>query len=381
MPAKKNRIAIVTIISSLEAFPSLMNAIRLLAGSGYQVDVIGRRSPQWKIPKFEHLNVNLIMSPWSTRVGGIPGLAALRHLLLIMYQCIFFRPQAVFAISPEALVLVAPIAILLRIPLVHYSLEIRYARNWISWLQKQAEKFYYHFVRFTIIQDEIRGWALLDSNNMKKAEMIYVPNSTSLSKPNGMKSDYLRRYQNIPCDNVIILSAGCMNPTTLTYELAKDAQTWPINWTLVLHGWVEDQDYLDDLRTLCDGKRIILSTEFLSFDQVNELVSSADIGVALYKATDPNVLNMSRSSGKIWQYLFCGLPVVTVDFPTLQQMVDEGKFGLCIARVEDIRPAIVQILADYAGFASQAQDFYRRNGDFSTSFKPVLERLASLTAG
>lgn len=92
-------IAIVTALDDLSTSPSILNAVHLLVEAGYQVDIIARgnhcsmpNDEGWKYGVYFHL------SPWSVR-KGIPGLVALRHLLIIKILWTL-RPIAVIAIQP-----------------------------------------------------------------------------------------------------------------------------------------------------------------------------------------------------------------------------------------------------------------------------------------
>lgn len=179
-------------------------------------------------------------------------------------------------------------------------------------------------------------------------------------------------------DRSVDLYAGNITHWTLAQELAEAARHWPANWSLVIHGWAETPAYLEKLRPLCDGQHIILSEEIVPYGKLDDLVSSADIGIALYKGIDRNIHDIGQSSGKMWQYLRCGLPVITTDLPSLQPIVDEGKFGLCVHQAEEVQVAIEQIMSDYAGYAARACEYYRRYGDFAENFKPVLARIEAL---
>lgn len=374
----KRHVAIVTALDDLSASPSIVNAIQLLVEAGYQVDVIARRFQGFMPDRMNWgVNVCLYLSPWNTR-KGIPGLIALRHLLLIIQILWTHRPVAVIAISPETLVLAGPVAALFGLPLIHFSLEIRYPTNWVTHVQKWIEKFIYRFVWFTIIQDEVRAKAMLDSNDMDRAEMVFVPNSSGLFAPRATQNSYLRERWKISPQETVILCAGQISQMTMSLELALVGRKWPQNWRLIIHGWSGDPLYLEEVRAECDGLKVILSEETVPYERLDELVSSADIGIALYSAVDQNILNMGRSSGKIWQYLRCGLPVVTVDFPTLKQMMYEGEFGLCVCRPDDLEQAINKILKDRTGYSTRATDYYRHYGDFATHFKVVIDRLETL---
>ncbi len=371
---RSRRVLVATVIADLGWSPSLVNCLKVLAGEGFEVDLVARQGirPSEPLPPKVHTHV----SPWAQRVG-LPGLCALRQFFLILRVAARFRPSAIIAVSPEALVLAGPIAVLLRIPLVLYSLEVRHVHDSQSRIQKWAERMLFGSCLFIITQDEARARLQLASVAASAADFVYVPNLPA-SVWKGGPSDYLRRRWSIPEDQVVVLTAGAISEFTMTRELVTVAQSWPEQWTLVVHGWAENQAYLESVRRLADGQRVILSADVVPVDEVGALVASADIGIALYSPLDPNILEMSRASGKIWQYLSCELPVVTVDFPTLKDWVEEAGFGICVSRPEDVEAAVRTLIADYDRVAHRARSEWDEHGDFAARFAPVVERLKGL---
>ena len=371
----KCRIAVVTCIDQLSISPSLLNAITILASSGYIVDLIGRKSNKYPTPKFENPNIFLHFSPWVASVG-IPGPVYLRHFIVLVHTVLMNRSSVILAVSPEGLVLAGPVAVFFRIPLVHFSLEILFPENRVEWVLKQAEKFFYKYVEFTIIQDAIRAKTQLDSIGLSDAEMVYLPNSSGLKKNEIKNSTYLKRKLDIPEENVIILSAGNFSYFTSAKELAQATINWPENWTFVLHGWADDDKYMEELKLICSGKKnILLSTDFVPYEKLDELVSSAKIGIAFYTPVNRNIYEMATSSGKIWQYLRCGLPIITSALPSLCEMIDEGGFGLYANNPDEIQEAIKKILLNYGVYAEKARSYYKEHGDFAKNFSHVLSRL------
>jgi glycosyltransferase involved in cell wall biosynthesis len=132
---------------------------------------------------------------------------------------------------------------------------------------------------------------------------------------------------------------------TMALELADNALGWRDDKILVMHGVFEDRVYKDRIINLIDNKKILLSEGNLSQNEYDEMVFSADVGLALYKARDLNTYNMS--SGKIMQYMRCGLPVITMKWPSLTEIIDKFDIGKCIEKIDCLEPAIDEVYLKY----------------------------------
>lgn len=377
------RIAIVTAIDYLPVSATLMNTIRLLGKVGYKIDFICQSTAKaWDLPEFSDIDFTYHFAPRLNELR-IPGLGLFIQTILTFWICLTRRPLAILAIDQEGLMAAGPSAILAQIPMIYLSLELRFKSTLKSRFFKFWEKFYFNIVKFTIIQDKHRGEVLLqtldvEKSDMEKHDLIFIPHTNGITPPPTKRGNYIRKRWNIPDSNKVILYCGGFTDVNMVNELALSAKTWDPKWTLIIHGWKGYQDYFDELKEICDGKHIILSEEVLKVEELDEFVSSADIGVALYKPIDENFYVMGLSSGKIWLYLRGGLPVITVDFPNLVEMVDHGRFGLYIHQPEEMSDAIQKILDDYSRFEKNSRVYFKKYGDFSTAFKPVLERLTAL---
>lgn len=379
--ANGKKIVIITTINYLPASPSLMNAIHLFMSADFCVDLICPKQGAWILPEYPNQKINYHYVPKIKRFN-IPGLDSLIHFLFTLYICLFNRPLVIIAVTQVGLLIAGPVAILFKLPLIYFSLEVRFVTGLRSRLRKILEIFYFRFVKFTIIQDKVRAQSLLDSlevkeMDVKKHDLILVPNSGGIYAPPAIKSNYLRLRWNIPDDKKVILYIGAFTDVSMVNELARSAKNWDPTWTLIIHGWEDKKDYLDELKLACDGKHIILSQDIVEQELLDKLVASADIGIALYKPLDRNIYDMAQSSGKIWQYLRCNLPVITMDFPSLQEMMADGRFGVCVHQPDEVEDAMKMIMNDYSRYQAHAKAFYKLYGDFSVLFKPVLERISA----
>ena len=246
-----------------------------------------------------------------------------------------------------------------------------------SRLKKECEIFFQKQTLVTIIQDSVRGKTLLQENRIKETEMVYVPNTFLSKEIEQVKNGYLHKKYSIPVDKRIIIMAGGIGDWTMSNKIAQAARTWPEEWILIIHGEGE-KDYIDELRSTCEGTNIIISDKMVPYKKLNELVGSADIGLALYENWHQGIFEMSKASGKIWQYLRCGLPVVSMNFPSLVELIEGNECGVCVNEESEVRGAIKTIISDYNNYSSNADNCFYQQGDFKSGFNNVLKIIEDL---
>lgn len=262
-------------------------------------------------------------------------------------------------------------------PAVYYSLELYLADDdpqFRSRLLKRLERRAHRCAAWTIVQDQERARCLAEENRVPMDDFVLVPVS-ALGPASLVRSNFLRKRLGIPPDKVIVLSAGGIAHYNLCKELAQVAQTWPEDWVLVLHGYVPDPAYLEELRPFGGNGRVYLSTDLVPYEELDALIGSADIGVALYKDLGPNFQHIVLSSGKLAQYLKVGLPVVVTAFPAVRRFFDVEGCGVAVNSVHDVESAIHMILVHIDNYRRAALCCYDKYYNMRTHFQAVLARL------
>jgi glycosyltransferase involved in cell wall biosynthesis len=95
-------------------------------------------------------------------------------------------------------------------------------------------------------------------------------------------------------------------------------------------------------------------------EQLDNLVGSADIGIAWY---DHDLLGyraelLGLAAGKIGRYLKNGLPVIARNLPTIKEYLDRYECGICVDRLDEITAAIDTIKNDYERYSKNALRCY-----------------------
>jgi glycosyltransferase involved in cell wall biosynthesis len=164
-------------------------------------------------------------------------------------------------------------------------------------------------------------------------------------------------------------------------EIALQTNTskWPEAWVVVLHGYFRDKGYLQHIMSVTSPHNVFLSTRPLDSKMLPELTSSADIGIALYMNLGVNFEYTIFSSGKIAQYLKCGLPILVNDFKRTVEIIDAYKCGVCIPTIDALPDALRVIEQNYAQYRENAFELFSLKYDFDNYFDEIMASIAELS--
>jgi glycosyltransferase involved in cell wall biosynthesis len=269
------------------------------------------------------------------------------------------------------------------IPSMYYSLELytrdhpHSKRSLHARRTKPVEEKYHRKSLATIVQDPDRAEILLRDNGVQNSELFYVPVSL-IGEPYRARSAFLRQRLRLPDDRRVILQFGQISEDRFSIELARVAQHFPGEWTLVLHGYGPERTVRRIRRV--DGRgRVRLSLDLVPAHRVLEMVASADIGLALYSSRTANDTLTALSSEKVALYLQAGLPIIAFDYPGYRRLIDRYGCGATVSSLDQLPAAVEKILASYDRFRSNAYTCFTECFEFSRKFQQVIERIHELS--
>lgn len=139
-------------------------------------------------------------------------------------------------------------------------------------------------------------------------------------------------------------------------DVARAASAWSLDATLVFQTRSAAQNNPEAREVLAVAEkpsgRVALNDTPWPRRLLEEVVSSADVGLAWYAPEGKNIELIGLSSGKLAQYLKCGLPVI-VNEP-LAWLVSRYNFGICVHSPREIERALQTVLANRAEFSRNA---------------------------
>jgi glycosyltransferase involved in cell wall biosynthesis len=413
---RRGRIALFYPYGVFGTVQGLLDAVRLLADAGYEVDVFYRATPASLPDRLHYPGVTVTddrpavftMGPigrpkivprraygvyrrlttagphrWWRRFAFLPELRR-RHRDL-PYTCFM-------GLDWHGLLAAGPLAAALNVPLVYWSLELMFRDDlpYLGWESiKEQEVKWSQEAAFTIIQDEWRASAFADENGVDPSRIVVVPNAQR-GKARRSPSRLLRDRYGIDASQRIVLCTGYLRPWAMSLEIVEAARAWPAEYVLYVQSKVkpegdDESPYSDAVIRAAESRNVIIGLDPVPADQFQELVDAADVGIALYNPlsrgdgpVDRNMELMGYSSGKLADYLHAGLPVIVNPFPGPRDLVEGHKCGICVDGAGELAGALDVIFRDYGRFSSNACRCFDEVLDLDRSFPSVLARLEEL---
>jgi len=404
---KCNRVAIFIISGSIERSASLINFIKSLSIEGYIIDVfslgdfkgvfnqeykninfISDIKNEEKIKKLKRIvrldSIVFSSSKWYRRFGYLKLILNLHYIYYMLknneYMCF---------IGVEKLgLIIADLVNNNKVPIIYYSLELYYSEpsgkgrlmfNAIRRLELNA----HHNAKATIIQDRERASVLFEYNKIPEymQEILFLPVSMiggSFKK----RTNFFYETLGIPRDKKIILQLSMIASSRMSLDIAKSTRNWPEDWVLVMHG-IFEQGIEHQIKNLNHRCNIYISKEKLRFEDIPKAVASAHIGLVFYKNdTDFNYYNnyyIGSSSGQLAHHLQCGIPIITLNIPSLRRVVDGCQCGLAVDDPDLIKESAKMIFKNYEFFRENAFRCFEERYQFEKNFDNINIYIKSLS--
>ena len=411
---KHRRVAIFIMIRNIEGSSSTIHFIKSLSREGYTVDVF---SPDEEICDHGYKKINfysyktlaredklknkkqilnfvivgyfLLELYHSLKLHGIKtyifyAIFIVRYLKLLPYfnyicSVIKSNEYACFIGVEKWGIIVADLVNYNKVPLIYYSLELYYSvppgiRGFRVNILRELEIIAHNSSIATIIQDEERAKVLFEYNKVPEdeQEILYLPVSM-LGSSFKERNDFFYKTLSIPRDKKILLQIGMIASPRMSVEIAKSAQNWPDDWVLVMHGnFYEGTEH--QIRKLNKKGNIYLSEKKVLFEDIPKVVASAHIGLVFYKNSAYNYYNnyyVGSSSGQLAHYLQCGIPIITINFPSLKRVVDGFQCGLTVDDVDSIAESAKIVFNKYEFFRENAFKCFEERYRFEKYFENI----------
>ena len=261
-------------------------------------------------------------------------------------------------------------------PLVYFSLELfieDYPDLYRFYHILDAERKYHKLATATIIQDGPRANVLLKSNGIEQTNVLYLPVS-SKGDIIREKSKFLQTKLHIDDNKKIVLYFGRIDKTRYMSQIVKMAKDLDDGVILVLHGFGPKR-YLEYLQSIADKKKVRFSFDFIAEEEIENLISSADIGIALYKTTNANDRLVAFSSSKTAYYTQCGVPMIAFDTESFRELVNAYRCVELITTVNEIPHKVRKILENYDLYRQQSHAAYKRFYNLDENFSQLIKKL------
>jgi glycosyltransferase involved in cell wall biosynthesis len=366
-------IALFTCFEWVSISTSVINTARYLADRGYEVDLYLIPGGRFGEPVFAEPTIRkIVVIPRRFLIGQLKFLWA-RWRKGKDYQ---------FAIGfdPLGLVTAAMQRLVFGTPYVYHSLEILCVTRESHWklrLLKKLERWAARRALLCLTQDAQRGAILANDLGIAQGRIGIALNSP-IGPALPQRSEYLQRKLGIDASKTIVLAAGSLMREHWIDRILDSVDAWPADCVLVLHGWIPDSDFATQVMAESAKRpgRVFVSTDLLPDAEKYQVFQSAAIGLVCYEPTDDNLKYAAGSSGKLYDFMRVGVPVVANDIPGMRELVEGNSCGIVVQSAALIGQAISTLLAHYRTYSQSALAAYE-NCRFEASYEVALARIES----
>ena len=173
----------------------------------------------------------------------------------------------------------------------------------------------------------------------------------------------------------IIVSSGC-DLNRRTEVLVKNLKNVNRKCRLLLAGGNNPEEETIRALSALDTKNEVTILGLLTHTELKYLISQSHIGIVNYGQADTN--NKYCASGKLYEFLYEGIPVVTTSNPPLKRICEEEKIGVVDDQFAD---GINEVLRNYEFYKERVKAYTERvtvednNRELICKIKDILGRL------
>lgn len=154
-------------------------------------------------------------------------------------------------------------------------------------------------------------------------------------------------------------------------------------YTGIVKGNIMDEEWTElreKYENLIDAGVLVVDETYAEHSEIVEYISSFEIGICFYKveSIQNNKFNyLSAPSGKMFNYLAAGVPVIGSDLPGLK-IIEKYKCGVLLKDTSpmEIRNAVEKIRNNYQEYRNNCA-IAASNFSFDTMARPFLDHLVS----
>lgn len=232
----------------------------------------------------------------------------------------------------------------------YHSLEFYELKN----KTKEAEKYFAARAKRVFTQCKYRSTILAELLEIPKNKISTVYN-TSLGNCLIKKDTYFHTLFDIPKDKKIILATGALMFITGIDKILKSLKNWDDNFVLVLHGTIVEKEMKDLIYSTLNQypTKIFHSKEKFMHKDKFKIFLSSDITLMYYEPINLNLKYAAWSSGKFFDSIRCGTPVIANNIINMSTLVEDNGCGIIIKDFTNIHNFFHKIINNY--------EFYKNN--------------------
>lgn len=367
-----------------DTYPPIVNAVRILAEAGFQIDLLGRETGRkWGVAY-----------PESTRIVRVDSRAkgSWREFFGYLRHCYGeARPDSAFFWGHDMHGLMA--ARLLgwryRRPVVYQCHEYISRNERLLLGSRMAREFEQRFARtasFVIAPDQDRATLMRRELILSDAPVV-AANAPRWSPRRDSDRLQVALCQSGKVWDKIVFRQGRIGPGHAIENTVRSIPRWQNSkWGFAVMG-VVDEPFQTQVLALARSLGVERQFHILppvGYDQVAEFTAGADVGHGLYEPINFTNTHYTTSSNKIMEYMAAGLPLLVSDTQRLRELVAQCRCGVTVNEgvPDEIAQAVNQLLASdvESRLAGEAgRHAFDERYCFERQFSPVVKRMRALT--
>ena len=368
------RVALFMPYGYLPISTSVINAAKTWETHGFAVDIYVPPSERFGVPAFGNRDI-AVHRVRDLRNAGLPQLS-------YAYAAIRASDRAEYAhavgFDQGGVIAAAGLAARKRCPFVYHSLELtlrEQVHGARGRLVRAIESTCARRARIVVTQDRGRAALLVRDLRLPANRIMIVPNAP-LGPYSGARSNYLRTKFGLPPRTRVVLLSGSLIREHLALEVIESVGDWPEGFVLAVHGWAPQPEYKAAILKAAARwpERVYVSFDVLPVELVDDLYSSADIGLAVYRPIDRNFVYIGAAAGKVFGFMRVGTPTIASDLPGMREIVLATGSGAVVRDVADIPKRLLQIVRSFDDVSRAARAAFLRY-EFSRHYGRVVARL------
>lgn len=345
----------------LDRIPSLKTLVLFLCDKGLKVTILTSSSKRFGAFSTEHTNLEIISIRERTHKHELP--TTLKLALKTIRYLISHKIDTIIGGDLWGNVIASKISPYFKGKYVFFALEFPQIVNADHPVLSRADIMQNKALcqaDYIITHDDSHLGFIVDNFNVKSDKILKLANA-SFTSPVRTKTIYLHNKYGITRDDIIALHSGGFGKWFRCEYLAEASKSWGKNIHLIFHigRKPEESPEFDNIYENPEFGHINYSLKPLSNDDLDKMIASADVGIAMYSTRELGYRAelMGLAAGKIGNYLKCGVPVIATNLPSLSYISD-FRCGILVNDETEIEDAITQIMSNYSEYKANAYSCY-----------------------
>lgn len=368
------RIAVVLEHGWVETQAFIREPIVHLAAEGIEVDLLARETDNWSpIPGVRYLPRRSLWTP-----SGQAAFARLlgRGVLRRDYDLVLANPAVSLVIGD----------LLARgsgAPLVVWHDELWTDRDVNLSPRLRAAMYRAHARADLTVVTDLRRMEVLEADcpALGSRRVVELPNAPSGAPAPARDRSSVRRDLGIDDDVTMVLNAGSLTKRFGLDDLLGVLPDLPARTMVVMQSAMHTHRLDPAVLALVEARYPVrFRLDPRPYPEVDDLVTAADIGVALYHGSIPNVRYVGKGSGKLSRYLRAGKPVI-VDRNASLEFVEGYGAGVVVDDPSQVPAAIDAINARYDDYVAGARRCFAEELSFERHWPAVRAAIGDLVGG